>query len=102
MLFVLEVLTVYLERDQQSPDNKVIKLDREEGIMRYPGGSVVKNPAANVGASGDMGLIPGSGRSPGGGNGKPPQYSCLENPMDRGYWQAAAQGVAKSWTRLNG
>ena len=47
----------------------------------FPGGSVVKNLPANAG---DMGLIPGSGRSPGGGNGNPLKYSCLENPMDLG------------------
>ena len=48
-----------------------------------------------------MGLIPGSGRSPGGGNGNPLQYSCLENSMDRGAWWATVHGVAKSQTRLN-
>ena len=53
--------------------------------MGVPGGSVIKNPPANAG---DMGLIPGSGRSPGGENGNPLQYSYLENPMDRGAWQA--------------
>ena len=47
----------------------------------FPGSSMVKNPSANAG---DVSLIPGSGRSPGGGNGNPLQYSCLENPMDRG------------------
>ena len=46
----------------------------------------------------DRGLIPGSGRSPGGGNGSPLQYSCLENPMDRGAWQALVHGVANSQT----
>ena len=46
----------------------------------------------------DSGLIPGSGRSPGGGNGNPLQYSCLENPMDRGAWQAIVHGVAKNQT----
>ena len=51
--------------------------------------------ACNVG---DVGLIPGLGRSQEGGNGKPIQYSCLENSMNRGDWQAAVQGVAKSWT----
>ena len=50
-------------------------------LMGFPGGSVVKNPPANAG---DMGSIPGSGISPGGGNGNPLQYSCLGNPMDRG------------------
>ena len=49
----------------------------------FPGGSVVKNPPANAG---DTGLIPGSGRSSGEGNGNPLQYSCLDNPMDRGAW----------------
>jgi len=47
---------------------------------------VVKTPPANAGDTGDVGLIPGSGRSPGLGNSNPPQYSCLENPMDRGAW----------------
>ena len=50
----------------------------------------VKNPPANTGDAGDVGLIPGSGRSPGGENGKPLQYSCLENSMDRGAWQATS------------
>ena len=53
---------------------------------------VVKNPPANAG---DVGLIPGSGKSPGEGNGNPLQYSCLENPMDRGAWRAIVHGVAK-------
>ena len=54
--------------------------------MGFPGGSVVKNPPANAGDIGDAGLIPGSERSPGSGNGNPLQYSCLENSMDRGAW----------------
>ena len=49
----------------------------------------------------DMGSIPGSGRSPGGGHGNPLQYSCLENPMDRGVWYATLHGVTKSWTQLS-
>ena len=61
---------------------------------------LVKNPPANAGDLRDMGLIPGSGRSPGEGNGNPPQYSCLENTMDRGAWWARVHGVAKSQTRL--
>ena len=48
-----------------------------------------------------MGLIPGLGRSPGGGHGNPLQYSCLENPMDRGAWWATVHGVIKNWTRLS-
>ena len=51
-------------------------------------------------SAGDLGLIPGSGRSPGEGNGNPLQYSCLENSMDRGAWYATVHGVAKSRTRL--
>ena len=53
---------------------------------------MVKNPLANAG---DVGSIPGSGRSPGGGNGNPLQYSCLGNPMDRGAWGATIYGVVK-------
>ena len=53
-------------------------------LMGFPGGSVVKNLLTNTEDTGDVGLIPGSGRSPGVGNGNPLQYSCLENFMDRG------------------
>ena len=63
-----------------------------------PGGSVEKNQSANAG---DVSSIPGLGRSPGEGNGNPVQYSCLENPMDRGAWRAhTVHGVAKSQTQL--
>ena len=51
--------------------------------------------------AGDLGSIPELGRSPGEGNGTPLQYSCLENPMDGGAWEAAVRGVAKGWTRLS-
>ena len=61
---------------------------------------VVKNCPANAGDARDSGSIPGSGRSPGRGNGNPLQYSCLENPTDRGAWWATVHGVAKSRTRL--
>ena len=60
----------------------------------------VKNPPADAGDVRDAGLIPGSGRDPGGVCGNPLQYSCLENPMDRGVWRATVHGVAKSRTRL--
>ena len=60
--------------------------------MGYPCSSVGKESACNAG---DPGLIPGSGRSPGEGNGNPLQYSCLENPMDRGAWQATVHGVTR-------
>ena len=59
---------------------------------------VVKNLPANAGEARDMGSIPGSGRSPGRGNGNPLQYSCLENPRDRGAWWATVHGVAKNGT----
>ena len=59
---------------------------------------MVKNLPVNAGDTGDVGLIPGSGRSLGGGNGNLVWYSCLENPMDRGAWRAAVHGVAKSRT----
>ena len=61
---------------------------------------VVKKSPANAGDIKDLGLIPWSGRSPGKGNGNPLQYSCPENPMDRGVWWAAVHGVTKSRTRL--
>ena len=59
---------------------------------------VVKNLPANAGDIRDVGLISGLGRSPGEGNDNPLQYSCLENPMNRGFWQARVHGVAKSLT----
>ena len=62
---------------------------------------VVKNLPANAGDLKDAGSIPGLGRSPGGGNSNPFQYSCLKNPMDRGAWWAIGQSVAKSQTRLS-
>ena len=80
-----------------SPSNMILWVF----LWGFPVGSVVKNLSANTGNTGDAGLIPGSGRSPRGGNGNPLQYSCLENSMDRGAWHTAVHGVTKSWTRLN-
>ena len=57
--------------------------------------------SCNAGDAVTVGLIPGSGRSPGGGNGNPLQYSCLENPMDRGAWWATVHGVTQSQTQLS-
>ena len=62
----------------------------------FPGGASGKNLPANTGDVRDAGSIPGSGRSPGEGNGNLPQYSCLENPMDRGAWKATVNRVTKS------
>ena len=64
----------------------------------FPGSSDSKESVCNAG---DSGSIPGSGRSPGEGNGYPFQYSCLENSLDRGAWWATVLGVAKSWTQLS-
>ena len=66
--------------------------------MGFPGGSVVKNLPANAEVTVDSSSISGWGSSPGGGNGSPLQYSCLENPVDRGSWRATAHGVAKLHT----
>ena len=64
--------------------------------MGFPSGTVVKNPPADAGDVRDVGSIPGSGRSPGVGNGNPLQYSCLKIPTDRGGWWTTVRGVAKS------
>ena len=70
----------------------------ESSSLCFPGSSDGNASAYNVG---DLGSIPGSGRSPGEGNGNPLQYSCLENPMDQGTCWATVHGVAKSQTRLS-
>ena len=67
-------------------------------LLGFLGDSMVKNPPAKTEDAGDMGSIPGLGRSPGVGSGNPLQCSCLENPMDRGAWWAAVHGVTKSET----
>ena len=64
-------------------------------VLGFPGGSDSKESACNAG---DLGLIPGSGRFPGEGNGNPLQYSCLENSMDRGAWWATVYAVTESDT----
>ena len=66
-------------------------------IFHFPSGSDGKESACSVG---DLGSIPGLGRSPGGGHGNPFQCACLENPLDRGAWWAVVHGVAKCWTGL--
>ena len=63
--------------------------------MGFPRGAHCKNPPANAEGIRDMGSLPGSGRFPGGGLGNSLQYSCLENPMDRGAWLAIVHGVAE-------
>ena len=83
-----------------SPTNVLLNPTVKGG---FSGGTVVKkkkNPSANAGDTRNMGSIPGLGRSPGEGNGKPLQYSYLGNPMDRGAWWATVHGVTMDWTRL--
>ena len=67
----------------------------------FPDGSVVNNPPANAGDTGDAGSIPGSGRARGGAKGNPFQYSCLGNPTDRGAWQVTVHGVTNRGTQLS-
>ena len=69
-----------------------------DGLLGFPGGSVVKSQSVNAGGTTDVGSIPGSGRSPGGGLGNPLQYSCLENPTGTGAWRATVHGAAKRRT----
>ena len=69
--------------------------------MGFPGGSMGKNQPANTGGTRDLHLILGLGRSPGVGNSNSLQYSCVENSMDRGAWQATVHGAEKSQTRLS-
>ena len=80
-------------------ETQVWSLGQDDLLKKgFPDGSEVKVSACNAG---DLGSIPGLGRSPGEGNGKPLQYSCLENPMDGGAWWATVHGVSKSRTWLN-
>ena len=67
-------------------------------LSNFPGGSAVKNLPVDAGAAGDVGLIPGSGRSLGGGNGKPHQYSCQDNSMDNRAWWITVHSISKSQT----
>ena len=69
-------------------------------MQGFPGGSVAKEATFSELEAGDMGLIPGLGRSPGGGHGNPLQYSCWGNPMDRGAWWATVHGVSKTGLKL--
>ena len=82
----------------------ILEKNNQDQVLNSGGASqvalVVKNPPASAGDVRDTDLIPGSGRSPGEGRGNSLQYSCLENPMDRGAWQAAVHRVAKSRTQL--
>ena len=82
------------DRNRCMPPNLTVT-DSLQSQWGFPSGSVVENLPANTG---DTGSVPGLGRSPGGGNGNPLQYSCLENPMGRGAWQATVHGISESNT----
>ena len=91
---------LYFKGSVSAPSNKLILIPSLyhcchlfNSHVSFPGGSVVKNPPAKAE---DPGLIPGLGRSPGGGHGNPLQHSCLENPTDRGAWWATVHVVTKS------
>ena len=86
---------------QSSPCRYTTGWALRERVVGFLGSSVVKNPPANAGDAGNVGLIPGSERSPGEGNGNPLQYSCLGNPLDREAWWAAVHRVTKSQTWLS-
>ena len=97
-LNILSLFLIYLKR--KSAKNFTL-LSYLYKVMGFSGGSDSKESTCNAGDAGDASSIPGSGRSPGGGHGNPLQYSCLENPTDKGAWQATVHGVTKSRTRLS-
>ena len=94
---VVVLYNCILSHQREEKEELLIK-DPLMQTLGFPGGSEDKAPACNAG---DPGSIPGLGRSPGEGNGNPLQYSCLENPMERGAWRATVHGVAKSRTQLS-
>ena len=79
----------------------VVVQQKPASQVGFPGGSAGKEFTCNAGDAGDIGLIPGSGKSPGGGPGNPLKYSCLENPLEIGARQGTVCGVTKSQTRLS-
>ena len=93
--------TVRLVSKEKKRSKYVLSNDIANQLLGFPGSSNGKESACNTG---DLGLIPESGRSPGEGHGNPLQYSCLKNPMDRGAWWAMVHGVAESvghdWSNL--
>ena len=82
-------------------DVKLYAIQMKLSLKNCVGTSLVADGKASACKAGDLGSIPGLGKSPGEGNGSPLQQSCLENLMDGGTWQATVHGVAKSWTQLS-
>ena len=99
LLLLSALFSVYVMKDE-SKKKKNLPAAHEDMQKPASGGATGKNLPANAGDTRDVGLIPGLGRFPGEGHGNPLQYSCLENPMDRGACWATVHRVAKSWTRL--
>ena len=91
----------YLDKWSCTMSPEEILQNPKDVIFPFPHGAVVKNLPVSAGEAKGIGSIPGSWRSPGGGNGNSLQYSCLENSMGRGTRQATAHGVAKSQTQLS-
>ena len=87
-----------INQKRTAPRHFAIKVVK--GSRDFPSGAVVENSLANAEYARDAGSVPGLGRSPGGGHGNPLQFSCLENSMDRGAWQATVHRVTKSGTWL--
>ena len=92
---VMQEIPVWFLSQQDPPEKGRLPTP---GVIGFPGDSVSKEVTCNVG---DLGLIPGLGRSFGGGHDNPLNYSCLENSMDRGAWWATVHGVTKNWTQLS-
>ena len=95
------ILTVFCPRNSESRNpSSNFGGTWGKSVLGFPDGTVIKNPSANAGDARDVDSVPGLGRSPAGRNGNPLQYSCLENPTDRGAWLAIVHWVAKSQTWL--
>ena len=103
MMSLLKVICTIIKEFSTKwfPIYKVLNLVPGVMYLGFPGSSMVKNPPANAGDTGDSDSIPGLGRSPGKGIGNLLQYCCLKNPMGRGAWQATVHGVAERWTGLS-
>ena len=98
-LSIVQFFSIPTRKFQESKN--FVLLAHDESLvprMGFPGGTVVKNPSANAEDTGETGLIPVWGRSPGEGNGNPLQCWCLKHSMDRGAYRATAHGVTENWT----
>ena len=101
MVTFLALLLKTLRLAATLPRNTVFNILSTSQVMGFLGGTAVESACQNAGDTRDVGLIPGWERHPGGGNGNLLQYSCLENPTDRGTWQATVHGITESWTQVS-